>query len=502
MDQGLCWRDHPSDAGLTVPKFNSRFRLHILTIALLDQSKYEPRDEHKIARAAKQREWLDRLFKLCFPPTNKAGNLSDVVPSLIPEYKQAMQVVNSCLSVVFQSLRPADGPQDFLSNIVRTSLLATAFDYTSAMTYLRRGQWVQDTEIARKHGLIIPGTNRPLAGAALPWFAKNTPERTDLGVYFLERVAGGNVGLDTDIAIGFVEEVCAQLIFNQDAHRPDGRGCLMMPRSWIIRAFLRGVSPKPNGDVPLRFIQLLGKFVDILLLREHKDHCRLQVESTPLTDPQSHITRYQGLARVSRCLGLVGHNIPPLREKVLSIFKGMGDSCSDIQLYSSCFSWLNVVETLKATSSGLDEMISVRWKDDGTENDYGLKTILFSSERSLVEELSLVQVATASTWVVTNVPEDPAGQPGPVAPASKIEEQQTHEASLDDSPPVIPDDAELLHKSARTIQAFFRRHHARAGGSAGAAFEEMAKGRVGTQTSDPGRGKRLDETPRKTVKLR
>lgn len=55
MERGLCWRDHPADAELTVSKFNSRFRLHILTIALLDQPKYEQWDDHKIARAAKQR---------------------------------------------------------------------------------------------------------------------------------------------------------------------------------------------------------------------------------------------------------------------------------------------------------------------------------------------------------------------------------------------------------------------------------------------------------------
>lgn len=83
-------------------------------------------------------------------------------------------------------------------------------------------------------------------------------------------MAGGDAWLDTDVAIPFVEEVCGQLIFNHDAHRPDGRGCLIMPRTWIIRAFLRGVSPKPNGAVPLHFVSLLGKFVDLLLLRDHK----------------------------------------------------------------------------------------------------------------------------------------------------------------------------------------------------------------------------------------
>ncbi|KAG9044656.1 hypothetical protein FS837_007753 [Tulasnella sp. UAMH 9824] len=456
MDQGLCWRDHPSDAELTVPKFNSRFRLHILTIALLDQPKYEQLDVHKIARAAKQR--------------------------------------------VFQALRPADGPRDFLSNILRTSLLATAFDYTFAVSYLRQGQWTQDQQFAITHGLGIPATNRPLAGAALPWLVKNTPERTDLGVYFLERVAGGDVWLDTDVAIGFVEEVCAQLIFNEGAHRPEGRECLTMPRSWIIRAFLRGASPKPNGSVPSRLVSLLGKFADILLLREHKYRCRLQVEGAPLTDPQSHITRYHGLVRLSRCLALVGHNIPPLREMVLSIFRGLDNSCPDIQLYSSCLSWVDVVKALKATSSSLDEMFCITWKDNAAGEDYELRTILYSGEKSLMEELSLVRTATVPVSVVTVDAEQPASQSEPVTSVSQME--QTHEASPETAPPAIPDDTELLHKSARTIQAFFRHHHKRANPSPGTASEEVAKEPVGMQTSDSGKDQTRDETPRKAAKLR
>ncbi|KIO23210.1 hypothetical protein M407DRAFT_27279 [Tulasnella calospora MUT 4182] len=383
IQQGLCWRDHPSDAELTVPKFNSRFRLHILTIALLDHPEYEQWDEHKISRAAKQLSWLDRLFN--------------------------------------------------------------------------------------------PATNRPLAEAALHWCFKDTTARTHVGVHLLETVLGGSAWLDTDVAIAFVEEVCGQLIFNQDAHLPDGRGWLTMPRTWIIRAFLRGASPKPNEATPGRFVSLLGKFVDILLLREYKERCRLQ----------SHVARYQWLVRLSRCLGLVGHNIPALREMVLSIFKGMGNSCSDLQLYSSCISWLDVVEALKATSSRLDEVISVKWKDDETGNDYGFKSMLFSGEKPLLEELSLVLSSTASASVAATASEQLGSQFGPITPATEIEQQQIQEASLDSSAPVIPDDTELLQKSARKIQAFILRHHTRADGSLEAAFEEVAKRFIRMQTSDP-----------------
>ncbi|KAG8942980.1 hypothetical protein FRC04_003266 [Tulasnella sp. 424] len=398
MEQGLCWQDHPPAAELTVPKFNSRFRLIILTIALVNQPNYDGWDEHKVVWAVKQQTWLDQLFKLCFPPINNAGNLSDVDSSLIPEYKEAMNIVNSCLSTVFQGLRPSKGPQDFLNTIMRTALLASAFDYTSATSYFKRGQWALDADIAIKHGLIIPATKRPLVGEAMPWFLKDIPTRTKLGVSFLEGVVGGDVWLEVDVAIAFVEEVGAQLILNEDAHRSEGRHCLTMPRSWIIRAISRGVSPQANGSIPEQFVSLLRKFIDTLLLREHKDGSRLQVEGAPLTHPESLATRYRGL-RILKDFA-VGHNIPRMRETVLSVFKGMGNACSDIQLYTSCLAWVEVVEALKSTSSDLDELISVNWKDDMT-NEYGLRTILYSDDQKLLEELSLVSTGESPDPQVT-----------------------------------------------------------------------------------------------------
>ncbi|KAG8965904.1 hypothetical protein FRC05_002962 [Tulasnella sp. 425] len=439
VEQELCWRDHPPVAELTVHKFNSRFRLTILTITLLNQPVYGRWDEHKVGRAMKQRAWLDRLFKLCFPSTNQTGNLSDVVSSLIPEYKEAMKSVNSCLSTVFQGLRPSNGPQDFLNTIMRTALLASAFDYTSAASYFKRGQWALDTDIAIRHGLIIPTTKRPLVGEALPWFLKDIPARTKLGVSFLEGVVGGDVWLDVDVAIAFVEEVCAQLILNQEAHRAGGRHCSTMPRSWIIRAFTRGVSRQANGSIPEHLVSLLGKFIRVLLLREHK---------------------------------------------VLSIFKGMGNACSDIQLYTSCLAWVEVVEAMKSTSSSLDELISVHWKED-TIDEHGLRTIFCSDDQALLQELSLISTRTTSASQVTLAQEQPNSPSSPLVPVSEMEGQQTPEAGVDDRPVQSSDDAELLDKSAKTIQAFFRRHQTPQDNPLWAAFMELVDRRIQTTTLDP-----------------
>ncbi|KAG8937366.1 hypothetical protein FRC00_006484 [Tulasnella sp. 408] len=433
---GLCWKEHPSETELTVPQFNSRFRLHILTIALLAQPRHQQSNAERTNQAVLQRTWLDRLFKLCYPSTDKSGNLSDVVPSLIPEYKQAMRFVNSCLSSAFRSLHPATQSEDFISATLRTSLLRMTFDYAPAMSDLGRSQWVLNQGIAAGRRPTNPTEQRYLVSVALAWFAKNTLYRTNSGVHFLEIVAGGDVSLDVEVAIAFVEEVCAHFMFNWDAHHPD-------------------------------------------------ESYGLYVEGALLERPESYSGRYQGLLRLSRCLALVGHNIPQLRHKVISIFRGMGNSCSDLQLFTSSVTWVDVARALKSTSSSLDDLLSIKWKQETSADEYGVKTIFCPDDQMLLDELSHVSPEIVAPSTDTNAEEDMiASEPVLIEPIPDIEEQPSPEATEDSVAPRM--DTEHHQRSAKVIQAFFLRYYQiRADDSIAAAFEDAAKRRISTTPSNP-----------------
>lgn len=97
-----------------------------------------------------------------------------------------MPVVDSWLKEVFQNQRPSNEPRFFLTNILMTSLLATAFNRHFAASYLWGGQWAEDQTIAAQAGLMNPSNNRPLVGNALLWMAPKHPTRTHSGVFFLE----------------------------------------------------------------------------------------------------------------------------------------------------------------------------------------------------------------------------------------------------------------------------------------------------------------------------
>lgn len=99
-----------------------------------------------------------------------------------------MPTVKCWLHEVFRSLRPGVQPHFFLSNLLMTSLLATAFNPKEAQSYLWRGQWSMDSQAALRDGLIQPANRLPVAGSAIRWFDKATRTRTNLGIHFLEYV--------------------------------------------------------------------------------------------------------------------------------------------------------------------------------------------------------------------------------------------------------------------------------------------------------------------------
>lgn len=155
------------------------------------------------------RIWLSRTFELCYPDTPREGNFSDIVPSLIPEYEkvrsppltayfnfqcaqlysvvQLAPTLKSWLQEMHLGLRPSVEHWFFLTNIIRISLLATGIDYSETGAYLFTGQWFSDEPSAKVHG-FLQADGRPVAGAALTWFARNTKARHNLGVYSIKWV--------------------------------------------------------------------------------------------------------------------------------------------------------------------------------------------------------------------------------------------------------------------------------------------------------------------------
>ncbi|KAG8960167.1 hypothetical protein FRC05_007045 [Tulasnella sp. 425] len=497
-EEESCWRDHVFEKEMTISKFNFRFRLHILMIALLNNftALFGQYDE-KI-RTTRKKTWITKLFHLCYPSTPHAGSLSDITPALIPEYSSAMSIVRCWLHEIFRSLRPAEQVQYFLTHILITTMLGTAFDFMDAASYLWRGQWSLDHQVAQQNGLImvVQGEGRAVAGCAMSWFARNEPSRANLGVYFLEHVLTVDVVMDGDVVLALMEEVCGQLILNHHTHEKAGYDNLIMPRSWIIRAFARAPSVQPNGTLPWKFAGILGNFLDAFLLKRSAG--LLQIGGSFLREVSLSI-RSQAVERICRCLALLGNNMTGARDIVLSIFVKINAENAmrpEYQGFAQSRNWPQVNTALVASTrfSYMDGLCTIK-RSVVPMSSGPISTILMcQSEASILGRLLLVpnpptivlqsdiffpgwHLESESFEAVSSLTAGlnglflGSGHPEPSSPTATSQEGQLWEHSKFESVPSTPED----RRSASIVQAFFRRHKRRAGGPIAAAFEKLVK---------------------------
>ncbi|KAG8937466.1 hypothetical protein FRC00_005252 [Tulasnella sp. 408] len=434
-----CWRDHIPEKELNIKQFNSRFRLHLLSIAFVDYwTAIDGSVDEERNRANKQKYIAVAYILLV----------------------QAMPTVKSWLQEVFRSLRPGEQPMSFLTDLLTTCLLATAFDYDDAVTYLWRGQWSLDQSEAEENGLIIQGRDKlPVVGTAIHCY-----------------LLTGRAWIEVGVVVAFAEEICGQLIITEYYHSPSAYDGLTLPRSWIIRAFAREPSLQNNGALAFHFVSAISKFLKLLVLKE--DPGRLQMQGK-LVKEAAPSARGRAVARLCRCLALIGHNIESTKWIILHILKEIGTVANpqvrtEYQGYATACNWNEVVMALKTSSatSPLDKLIVVRQKAKALPSVVaGMRTIFCPDEGKLLKKLQLVDspptIALQSQTLIPGL-RQVASNPG-----IELKPQQS-DAALEQK------SLQLERKSyprntASVIQAFFRRHRRRAGGPIARAFEDLAK---------------------------
>ncbi|KIO30552.1 hypothetical protein M407DRAFT_20440 [Tulasnella calospora MUT 4182] len=484
LRDGSCWRDHVLEQDMNIQKFNMRFRLHILMITVLNHFTvlYGQFDEN--IRTTRKKIWIAKLFHLCYPSTaHKTGNLSDITPELIPEYSSAMSIVRCWLHEIFRSLRPAQQVQYFLTNILITTLLSTAFDYMDTASYLWRGKWSLDPQLAQRNGLIVKANGRSAAGCAIVWFARNEPSRANLGLYFLEHVLKADVAVDADVVLALTEEVCGQLILNHYAHNTAGYDYMTMPRSWILRAFARAPSVQLNGTLPWKFAAIIGDFIDAMLFKSRPG--LLQMRGSLLLEVSLSI-RSQAVERLCRCLALLGTNITGVRDSILSVFSKISFGSPvrpEFQGFALAQNWHEVLAALVYSigTSPMDGLCTIRRRPTSITSGSIIKILVCPSEASLLNNLRLGRnppaIALQSDILSPGWYQDRSTEPEAGSSVPNSREWHTWQQPQLESVAFTPED----RRSASIVQAFFCRHKRRAGGPIAAAFEKLIKKCIGSQ---------------------
>ncbi|KAG8937464.1 hypothetical protein FRC00_005250 [Tulasnella sp. 408] len=289
----------------------------------------------------------------------------------------------------------------------------------------------------------------------------------------------GRVWLDVGVAVAFAEEVCGQLILTEYYHTATAYEGLVMPRSWIIRAFAREPSFQRNGSLAFSLVTTLEKFLKLLLLKG--DPGKLQIHGKPLKEATPP-ARGQVVARLCRCLALIGHNIVMTKERILAIFKDIMASSDprvriEDQGYATACNWNEVIRALRASSpsSVLDELIVVRQKERVPGLVAGMKTVFCPDEKKLLLRLKLADYPPTIALQCETLLPNP--KPGTSSSGLKAKVQRTNarvfqkEEDLQLESEAYTEEAQ---NAASFIQAFFRRHRRRAGGPIAIAFDELA----------------------------
>ncbi|KAG8960069.1 hypothetical protein FRC00_000926 [Tulasnella sp. 408] len=436
--QAQCWKDHlpETNPASTCKTFNSQLRLHISMMSFLDQDTGLGKNGAR-TRREKLRKYLRETLKGLRPPTNS---------------------------------------KRFLDDILMTSLLATAFDYIPAASYLdldkqreeldknlpdeqKKEKQRIDTSFARELGLLHPETQRPLVKAVLDWCTQKSTNSMEEAISFLQLVLTGKVWLDIEVAVAFIEEVCGQLIFSYKMHHANDSRELIMPRSWVMRAFSRCPSLPPRDEKVRVLVESLSGFIGILSLREDNDDCRLRVEGASLKDNESLTTWNLTSIRAGRCLALIGHNIPRARDLVLNAFNSVVDCpfvATVLEDKPAALGWNHIFKALKSASSDLDRLLVVNLEEAGTSGVHALARD--SAPRPLASQSHIPPHSSAAPSLTTTIQREHSNWPA--------------ECEGD------PNNLQVSSKTSLESRPFFKRHQSAAGGPIVTTLENVIKLRI------------------------
>ncbi|KAG8916691.1 hypothetical protein FRC01_002915 [Tulasnella sp. 417] len=384
-----------------------------------------------------------------------------------------------------------------LNNLLRTPMLATTIDYMDTRRYLLNGKWFMDKQLAFQEG-FLQEDGRPIAGAALTWFNRRTGARHNLGVYTIRHILHRGLPVDVDVLSSYVEEVCGQLILNHFKHyMSSGYEGMTMPRSWIIRALMRGSSELSNGRVPYTLIPWLRFFLDILVGRLNPG--RLRYRGTPLQQSPLPILI---VVRVCRCMVILGINNRNAREQVFRALEPLKHLISapdpGLNRLITAQGWRDVEDAayLLVAGSTMDGLVTVTHTTlpSPIPRIPGSQLVFCTSDSELLRGLLLDSHVPLAAPFLHFVQSDYRGQTAPpevsfsMAASATVDQSEPPQGSAD-NPAENPAQLEGIEytqqhmKSARVVQSLFRRHRRRAGGPIVAAFEELA--RRGLELQEP-----------------
>ncbi|KAH8834708.1 hypothetical protein DL96DRAFT_1808678 [Flagelloscypha sp. PMI_526] len=340
--QSHCTRRHHPAKTFTAEKYTAYVRLHLQEILILSRVVWPPSQRHEKTKS--QRIWLERLYDALFPPFHSLGNLASLRSGLIPEGKEAFQVVKYWSQDLLRT-RFSDPSihAQALSELMRISFLSFFFDKDDAAKYIFAAPCLkrfndEDLSRYRKGGTGIHARSSVVeamcrALQALP----NDRDCVTEGIIFVEKVAAQGLGVDINVLCDFIDFLAGILILSRSY--PSG---ITLPQSWLI--VLLKHAGRPNKEtIAWRILTVAtSTILDTLVLGNAS---YLFFNNKSLSGTERGAIKSVFIARLCRTLGIVGYNFGqgrqagtthnPVRAVVAKRFSSLGPPEKAPRLYQS-----------------------------------------------------------------------------------------------------------------------------------------------------------------------
>ncbi|TFK38654.1 hypothetical protein BDQ12DRAFT_96280 [Crucibulum laeve] len=356
-----CLGEHLQVDTITPEWYSLRVQVHMQQLLICQAASHrQPSSE----TPAQRKYWLGKLHTVLNPPHFKLGSPANLDIRLAPDTAEGFRVVknwtrNLIYNLEYQPVIP------FLTHVMRAGDFSFTLDENEASHYMYGAPFLSPTrapmQFLRMPGkvFILPELFASLEG--------NQSWSLTAGLLFVRHIVVNHLPVDIGVLCHFIEHICSFLVLCNRFQRIKGLHDVTLPRSWLLKA-LESFNPQIALEKDTNRFWWLTEPIVTLIQRIHSgfhaDHIvygsefeRLVTQGMPL--------RHSFIARLCRCLCLVGYNIAvePFRDDILHSLTSLDLNNRNISSlyirYVYAESWDRLAGTVRRSmqNSSMDEMV-------------------------------------------------------------------------------------------------------------------------------------------------
>ncbi|KAF7306351.1 UvrD-like helicase ATP-binding domain-containing protein [Mycena indigotica] len=290
-----CLHEHVHSGKIDSRHYNTRVRIHLLQILILDNVQYIDTDFLE-----KRKYWISRLYSVLYPPYYRLGSAAALDLGSIPEAEAGLQVARQWVRSLVYDCEFLPMPM-FLSNLAQITKLSFQFDRRDAMSFLKQGPYM-----LLQPPIYMRSSESYIVGEFLQSLEAKTPTCICAGVLFVRHVVTERLDINASMMCDIVEHLCACMLVAVRQEKHLSFHGLTMPLSWLTNwSSVVGEGERFTSPVFQLFLQALEKLIERLYSGVDAGHLLFQ-------DSNLHqlpgMIRDVFLVRVCRCIALMGYN--------------------------------------------------------------------------------------------------------------------------------------------------------------------------------------------------